>query len=177
MGLLIMSKYGRYENEDAVENVVRYITRTRPGENRKDELIAYGAMGVSAYAEPEIMIQQMKYVQNFYEIERKKGARIYHEFYRFDEREQSILGNNIVYLQQIALQCCNVYYERGYQVIYAVHYDREKRLHIHFCVNAVSFVNGNKWHEYMNGLSQRQALFNGIAKKYMNIISPIEFER
>ena len=34
MGLLIMANRGHYTNADAVNNVVRYITRTRLDENR-----------------------------------------------------------------------------------------------------------------------------------------------
>ena len=43
MGKLFNMNYGGYFNEDAVSNVIRYITRTRKNEDRKNELIGWGS--------------------------------------------------------------------------------------------------------------------------------------
>lgn len=45
MAILITMRKGKYTNNDAVENVLRYVTRTRPMEDRADELIAWGGWG------------------------------------------------------------------------------------------------------------------------------------
>lgn len=59
MGLLIMANRGHYTNADAVNNVVRYITRTRINEDRQKELIYYNGFGVVNYLTPAEMISQM----------------------------------------------------------------------------------------------------------------------
>lgn len=54
MGIMIAMK-GKYENSKVIENVVRYITRTRSSEKRGDELLAYGSHGVAEYLSVEVM--------------------------------------------------------------------------------------------------------------------------
>lgn len=53
-------------NEDAVEKVIRYITRTRKNEDRADELITWGGMGVGCYASSELVIERFRAVQEVY---------------------------------------------------------------------------------------------------------------
>lgn len=86
MGIMIAMK-GKYENSQVIENVVRYITRTRSSEKRSDELLAYGSHGVAEYLSVEVMIRQMKAVQEFYRIEQRKGRRMYHEVFSLTNEE------------------------------------------------------------------------------------------
>ena len=63
MGVLNRMTNGNYVNEDAVKNVIRYITRTRKNENRKNELLMYGGKGVAIYEPVDYMIAQLIYVR------------------------------------------------------------------------------------------------------------------
>ena len=79
---------GRYKsrnftNADAVENLIRYVTRTRKNENRAGDLIKYGAAGAGYYLHPEDIIRQFLFVQNVYKINQRKGKRMYHESITF----------------------------------------------------------------------------------------------
>ncbi len=174
MGILMVANEGNYTNTDAVANVIRYVTRTRYNEDRKDELLLYGARGVTTSFTPEEMIMQFCYVQELYNITQRGGRRVRHEYFRFSEEEQAVLNGRRNLLMKIAMECCAVFYNSGFQVVYALHYDKKKRLHIHFCVNAINFISGRKFHEEQREFRARERMFNEIVRKYINYI-PIQF--
>lgn len=175
MGLMMMANKGHYVNTDAVSNVIRYVTRTRENETKGNELVCYGAMGVCNYMTPEKMIQQMNYVQLGYDIVRRGGRRIYHEYFLVSPKEFAAMNGSIEVLNQFAMECCNHYFQLGHQVVYAIHMDSQKKLHIHFCVNTINFRTGKKWHDNRVILQQRQEMFNEMMQKYQNIIVPLRF--
>lgn len=171
MAMLMMMREGNYTNPDAIENVIRYITRTRRNETRGDELLAWGGMGVGCYASPELMIEQFHYVQMAYGIN-ENGRMLYHEIFNITDEEFNKLGNDYNRVNLIALECAKVYYSNGYQVAFAIHDDRKKigtnkRVHIHFVVNAVNFSTGRKWHTSMKESFNRERSFNGILEGFM----------
>ena len=175
MGMLIMLGIGKssYVNEDAVANVIRYVTRTRKNEDRRDELIAYGGAGVGYYLGSEMMIQQFLYVQRNHNIHYRRGRRIYHEVLTIREDELDKLNRDKHIINRIAAECCMIYYQQGHQVVYAAHWDSEKYLHIHFVVNTINFIDGKKWHTDMRERRSREKKFNEIMRTYF---PPISFE-
>lgn len=171
MAMLMMMREGNYTNPDAIENVIRYITRTRRNETRGDELIGWGGMGVGCYASPELMIEQFHYVQRVYGMN-KNGRMLYHETFNITDEEFNKLDNDYNRVNWIALECAKVYYSNGYQVAYAIHDDikkvgTNKRVHIHFVVNAVNFMTGRKWHTSKRESFNRERSFNGILEGFM----------
>lgn len=166
MGLLTRMVKGNYTNEDAVENVVRYVTRTRTCEDRKNECLMCGGKGVAIYQPVEYMIGQIEYVQKVFGIERRRGRRMYHETFSISEEEFARMGRNINVLFSFADRCAQYYFDAGYQVVYAVHGINESNLHIHFAVSTINFVNGTKWHDSMLDLVRRNDVFNEILKNY-----------
>ena len=159
MGKLI-NMGGRYANADAVDNVIRYVTRTRSDEQRKGELQGYGGLGFFRYDTTETIIACFKAVQNAYGIRYRKGKRMFHEVFSITDREFGGINCDMKLLNQIALELCWEYYRQGFQVVYAIHWDKEKKLHIHFAVNAVSFMTGKKFITSAKGNSERERLFN-----------------
>ena len=173
MGIMIAMK-GKYENSQVIENVVRYITRTRSSEKRGDELLAYGSHGVADYLSGEVMIRQMKAVQEFYRIEQRKGRRMYHEVFSLTNEEVSRI-RDFSTLIQFANECSLLYFRSGFQVVYAIHYEAGGQVHIHFGVSTINFRTGAKWHSSMEDLRGRQDCFNGILEKYLdwNVTYPV----
>lgn len=170
MALLTMMKYGKYENTDAVENVLRYIMRVREHEYKANELLAYGGVGVPLYATPELMIQEFLYVQRLFHINSRNGRRMYHEVLNLMDKEYEGLGSSIQNLYRYALNCCMVYYEQGHQVVFAIHWERSKRLHIHFAVNTINFITGKKWHTSLNEFGDRQRVFQHLLKVHIKAV-------
>lgn len=170
MALLTMMKYGRYQNKDAVENVLRYIMRVRKYEDRANELLAYGGAGVPLYATPELMIQKFLYVQKLFHIDSRKGRRMHHEVLNLRDEEYEKLGSSIQNLYQYALNCCMVYFEQGHQVVFAIHWERCKRLHIHFAVNTINFITGKKWHTSMNEVADRERIFRHLLNVHIKVV-------
>lgn len=171
MGKLI-NMGGRYANADAVDNVIRYVTRTRSDEQRKGELQGYGGRGFFRYDTTETMIAHFKVVQNAYGIRYRKGKRMFHEVFSITDREFEGINCDMKLLNQIALELCGEYYKQGFQVVYAIHWDKEKKLHIHFAVNAVSFMTGKKFITSAKGNSEREHLFNKKLYHYCRMLHP-----
>ena len=117
---------GDYINEEAVENVIRYIMRLH------NPLLVDGC-GVFPLEENYI-IGQFNYVKDYYNMH--CGKKVFHMVIsvdpslRFDEYNLMKLGKLI-----------SRFFGSDRQVVYVVHNDTDN-LHIHMCVNTVSFVNG-----------------------------------
>ncbi len=173
MAILITMRKGRYTNNDAVGNVIRYVTRTRPMEDRADELVAWGGWGIGTYQTPELSIEQFCRLQQIYRIE-TRGSRIFHEVLRMTEEEWGRLGYDRGRLFQIAANCTHYYYSQGHQAVFAVHLGKmdclngNRGLHIHFVVNTINFMTGNKWHSNIRENTTRQQIFNDIIWNFMD---------
>lgn len=168
MGELINMK-GSYKNNDAVSNVVKYITRTRDNETRYNELMGYGGAGVGNYSSPAIMEQRFIIVQNHYGINYRKGRRIFHEVFSITDYEFEKIGSDMGLVNQIALEMCMEYFNAGFQVVYAIHWEKSKKLHIHFAVNSISFVTGKKFDTSVKGNRYREQRFNELLMNYFEV--------
>ena len=170
MAILIKPQNGEYINSDAIENTLRYITRTRVNEDRKYELIMFGSPNVLIDGENGIAkaIEEFTTVQRYYHGFYIKGPKVYHEVLRLSAEESELFMHNTALLDSYALACSRIYAELGFQVVYAVHFSKDKGLHIHFICNAVSYVDGLKWHFTIKDQKDREKLFNQLI--YMNII-------
>ena len=168
-----------YSNPDAVENLIRYATRRRKDEERGKDLITYGAVGTDYFHSSDVMIQQFEYVQKVYGINSRCGRRMYHEVFNLMDWEVERLDSASEWLWRVGMECCEVYYLMGHQAVFAVHWEQEKRCHIHFVVNTINFENGRKWHSSKLEIKQRGVIFNEILRKYQimatGVIEPLEF--
>ena len=183
MAMLTMMgrRRGNYVNSNAVENVIRYITRTRKNEDRRNELVVWDGMGVGCYDSPELVIEQFRYVQKAYG--KTDGRKIYHEVLGFKDEEFEKMWRDYSLVHQIALECARKYYSMGYQVVFAVHHaPKDTRtgnsgVHIHFVVNTVNFMDGRKWHTGFRQNYSREQDFNQNMKDVINekVIEPLYF--
>lgn len=180
MAMLITMNKGKYTNKDAVENVIRYITRTRAMEDRADELIAWGGWGIGIYQTPELVIEQFCRLQKNHRIE-KRGSRIFHEVLGITEKELGRLGHDYSRVYQVAVNCAQYYFAMGHQVVFAIHnakdgcLERNKGVHIHFVVNTINFATGNKWHSNLRENWARNRTFDDIIRRFMDP-DPLESE-
>ncbi|MFV0343214.1 MAG: relaxase/mobilization nuclease domain-containing protein [Anaerocolumna sp.] len=122
-----------YDNNDAVEKVINYFIR--PDINNK---IYVGGMGVNIYSADTV-------IADFYRIkklyEKIQGRQVRHCILAFDMIEEVFTPEQAI---NLAYQVTNYYCD--YQAFFAVHTDTSY-LHIHFCFNTVSYVNGTMYRE------------------------------
>jgi len=174
MAVLTMMTYGSYVNFDAVENVLRYVMRIRKNESRQKELHSWGGLGVPVYAYPESVIKSFLSIQNAYGINYRKGRRIFHEVITIKDSEFARIRSDYRILHQIIYEFCMwEYYQYGFQVVYAIHCDTRKALHVHFVVNSINYLDGHKWHTNKNETRLREHRFNCLLERYQ---TPIIFE-
>lgn len=159
-------KKKNYTNLDAVNNLIRYVTRTRENEDRAGDLIAFGAVGADYSHSVDDMIQQFLYVQNVNGINSRGGRRMYHEVFNLLDWEAERLANSPEWLWNVGMECSRIYYQMGHQAVFGVHWEPEKRCHIHFAVNTINFTDGRKWHTSMPEIKEREAVFNEILRRY-----------
>ncbi len=175
----IYYKHSNYSNLNAVRNLIRYITRTRENEDRKKDLIAYGAVGAGYDFHPNTIIQQFLFVQNGYAINSRGGKRMYHEVFNLYDCEVEDLNYDPMQLFELGRECGQIYFKMGFQVVFAIHKEEGKHYHIHFAVNSINFINGLKWHTSFEEIKQREDVFNHILIKRQialkGAVSPIIF--
>lgn len=156
--------YGRsyYTNPDAVENVIRYVTRTRLNEQRAKELIAIGGKGIYYNLPVERIISQFLATQEVFNINQRGGRRIVHEIISLSDQDFANLNYDYRHVYLHAEAICEYYFSLGHQVLFAIHHDPEKKVHIHFVVNSINYTNGKKYHSSKQDLQARKEEFNSI---------------
>ena len=169
---------GKYSNKNVVSNTIRYITRTRPDEDRRNELIVCGSPNVTCIPDEEEIFRAIKEfmdIQHFYH-DVVNGRRVFHETFNLLHEESEYFYTR-GQINALALECSRIYDRQGFQVVYAAHYSAKYRLHIHFIVNAVSYCDGKKYHSDYKDHAERNAEFNEILfrhiennKRWMNVI-------
>lgn len=120
---------GKYHDDQAIPDVIAYITRPDKTPNK----IIYG-VHVDMQNIAESMIAVSKKYKKYSRL------RLHHFIITFEPKFKS----HVDILTRAAEEICN-YIGRTYQVVFALHEDTLFP-HIHFVFNAVSFVNGYKYH-------------------------------
>lgn len=124
--ILVKIASGEYENNDAVENVIRYVLRL-------DNSNLVGGCGVFLATTEEI-IQQFYSVKKFYRVMDKK--QVMH--FVFSPNPQYLIPE--IVLKKLGYMLAG-YFQNDRQVVFAVHNDTD-HLHIHMAVNTVAYTNG-----------------------------------
>jgi hypothetical protein len=125
--LIMMNK--RYNDDEALETVVRYVLRTGCG--------YCGGYGVDM----NYPVQQMQQVKVLWG--KDHGRRVRHFILSFKKLET--IGYE--QLMRLGFEICKYYSD--YQSVYGLHTDTD-HLHLHFAVNTVSYKDGKM---YAGGLS------------------------
>lgn len=160
MESIIIKRVGKtYERDGDIRRLLCYIA----GEcNSKNERTHY-CRGEGVSYKPEEAAEQMIYIQKSHKkVARKKAKRkcrrIYHYIVSFPPSMDDANG-----VLQAAVGIAGIFSEE-YQVYYGVHEDKEC-LHIHFAINAVSYMSGKKWHMSMNQLEEMENEIRKTAKE------------
>lgn len=150
---------GKYHDDNAIPDVVNYITR-------KDKTEHGYIIGIKVDIQ-NVAGSMIAVSEHFGKNSR---LRLHHVVLAFPKEY-----SNIEVLAQIAKAVC-AYIGTVYQVVAAIHEDRKPGLHIHFVFNAVSYVNGYKYHgskgdyrELIEGISSilyRYKLYPLVPVKY-----------
>lgn len=122
----------KYHDDEALETVISYCQNTAKTGGQY-----VGGFGVNvAQAAYEMNLLAWAYGAD-------KGLRLRHWILAFNRDEVKRFGDNVYpMLDHIARQAA--YYGSQYQIVYAVHVDREHP-HIHFVMNTVNYVTGRKY--------------------------------
>lgn len=144
-----------YQNTDAVENVVHYIT---------GHSLYTGSATTSIY--PEECIYQMYRVKELYG--KLGGRQIRHFVLSFDRQREYISREELIRLGgQVS-----AYYDHTYQLIWAVHESPNGNRHIHFAFNTVSYTDGRMYRE---GWEDVINLAGFISQYLPDGVGPIQF--
>lgn len=91
---------------------------------------------------------------------KRANRRIYHYIVSFP---LSVDDTNCVKL--VAMEIADIF-SGQYQVYYGVHED-EAHLHIHYAINAVSYVDGKKWHKSRKEIEKLETQMRERAKEVL----------
>lgn len=145
--LMINLNRFQYKNIDSAEKLIRYITRNRENEDRRNELLGYGINYGTAHHIPiEELIRQFEFVQKYHGA---KGSLMCHYTMNISNK---LFGYYFHYdlsrLHNYAQICCQHIFNMGHQVCYAIHQSVSEQLHIHFAINTINFCTGQKLRQY-----------------------------
>lgn len=119
------------------------------------------------------MINQFLAVCQLHTHKGNFGRYIDHEIFSLSPEAEQFVLNNKLDVDAIAREMAYDFYEKDHcQVIYAVHYASKETsvMHIHFAINTVNFVTGNKRRENIWQTKEREARFNKIMTDAVNRI-------
>lgn len=153
--------HGRYHEPSAVENVIKY--ETRKNRTPKNDLVAYGGIGVLEFLGIDSMCSQIRAVQQMRTRKGDLGRYIDHEIFSLTTEAGQLIQEKRLDIDAIAREMAYDFYEKDHcQVVYAVHRPHEKNTHIHFAVNTVNYMNGNNRRENKRQTREREARFQKI---------------
>lgn len=133
--LIIKQVNKKYDTEEELKNVLMYIVREKHSEE-EGRVFCWKAFGASRR---DITTA----VGQFIKVQKIAGKDSQKRIRQFLISLPKYVGN--VEETLIVADVVAAYLFKDYQVIYAVH-EKEKRFHIHFAVNPVSYRTHKKWH-------------------------------
>lgn len=121
---------GEYLNHDALERLIHgYVFH---------KALLSGGYGV----DPPYAAEQMHIVKQYWN--QTHGKQLRHFVLSFNEKESSEIKHTDDLIMG-AYQICQYYYEGGYQNVFGIHRPiNSKNWHIHFVVNNVNFLTGER---------------------------------
>ncbi len=158
--LLYKSGNKRYLNPDAPKKLIKYVNRTNKKSDK--DLISWGGFGISESLGTSIVIKQFYEVQKLHTRKGEFGRYVDHEIFSFSDSTQTTLTDLNVDLDRLARDMARDFYETDHcQVVYGIHEPDEddNHIHIHFAINTVNFLNGNKRRENMHQTKEREKRF------------------
>ena len=170
---MLVGRNGKYANDDALENVIRYVTRTRPIDDGND-LFSSGVCGADYTGGIDTVITQFQITEDLYNIDTRGGRRVFHEVFSLAPFELQTVSSDIIYnaLFIAGRKASLDYFNQGFQVVYAVHISNHP--HIHFAINAINFKTGLKWRARKADIWQREKNLNAYLYEYVNQMNPIK---
>lgn len=136
--LLVKIVYNKYNTDQSLKNICRYCITDKSikGSIDTNQLVQYWGTG-RVLKNIDSICEEMIFTQKYYGKNSKR--RIYQIIVSFpvDFTDKLLIDKIAKYLTH--------HFFVAYEVIYGIH-DNTKHLHIHFAVNAVSYLTGKKWH-------------------------------
>ena len=167
----LIVKHGNYSNKDVQEYVIRYITRTRPEEDRRYQLITYGSPNTSIVSGNDLSvsraIKEFRDVEKFYINQRiRDGRRVHHEILSIYAAEAKFFTSPLQYYW-LGMELSKEYDQMGHQVVFAAHRSQNDGYHIHFVINGTCYLDGKKYHSEIWQENAREEKFNKILTEHI----------
>lgn len=133
-----------------LKKLIDYITH--PAKTRPDLVGGFNCDWVRAYDD---------FINTKADFDKEDGIQGKHMVMSFDVRDDI----TVEMAKQIANEFSQQKIFEGFQVVYAVHRDRE-HIHTHFLINSVNMNNGKRWHQTSTDLRNMKLKANEICRRY-----------
>lgn len=180
-GFITMEGHDCYfTNNSSVENLICNITMTKRMNEQLEKLITYGGLGIETYLGVPMMVRDICNVCGHFGKALEDRDSMYHEVFCLEDEEMRLLHYNILLLWGIGMELCDVYFKRGFQVVFALHEEWGHKFHYHFAVSMVNANNGSIWKNDLATLKVREQKFNDVLGKHIAVMGnatvPITFD-
>lgn len=149
MAIIKMIK-GPPKTKTSLKKLINYITQ--PGKTRPDLVGGLDCDWTRAYND---------FIETKAEYGKEDGIQGKHMVMSFDVRDDV----TVEMAKQIADEMLEHKMFDGFQVLYAVHKDRE-HIHTHFLINSVNMKTGKRWHQTAIDLQDLKIRSNELCRKY-----------
>ena len=144
---------GEYDTVDSMVNAINYIFKDKT--NHAKNVMWYGSFNIY---DIKTTADEMIMIKNYYN--EFSGKLILHFIVSFEKTDYFIFSDAVLFANLI----CGFFCLR-HQIVYAVHTDTDN-LHIHFILNTISFVDGQR----INRSFAEQEKFKAYVNKCYQIV-------
>lgn len=154
--LVIKMNENHYQQDKDIKNLIAYIDGN--GKNKDTQDVIYtSANGVKR----ESNEASGQFIKMQRALEKTNGRRAYHMVVSFEDN----ISNPDIVIQ--ASKAIGKEIFRKYQVFFGIHASTDN-LHTHFAINAVSYVDGKKWHASKPELKEFKENLLGLVNNVMH---------
>lgn len=156
---------GRYTNQDAIDKLIKYLTRTN-GQSDSD-LVSWGVLGAPEFYGVDTIIDEFQLTQTYHKRKGNFGRYIDHEIFTFLPETEKVIYENNLDIDKIARDMAYDFLDNDHcQVVYSVHCNPKDDipLHIHFAINTVNFIDAHKRRESKADNRKRTQRFQKIVE-------------
>lgn len=139
--ITVFSRRDKYKDQEALNNVIKYIMR---GSYEEGEGFISYARGVNQLS-IDSMISSMETVKRI--TNQLNGKQLIHFCISIYPKKFMSVDNKVLNGKLILQDVCDYFYNLGYQIIGAVHKEDFVNVHVHFVVNNINLNTGKRMYD------------------------------
>ncbi len=159
MGKLWVADRLKKIDENEMEGFIHFVTHEDIYDS-SHKVIYFNSIPMMMEGQLDDVIQKYKDVQSLFRGKKYIDERLFHEVFYVNRDNINLWKYDRRLWLLFAERCGRYYYDKGFQIIYTIHWGSGFGYHIHFIGNAISYQDGRIWKSDDKDVGFRKSLFN-----------------